>query len=459
MLVRVVVLLVAMLGASQTLADEAEPLYPIFSNGLWGLIDAAGNVVLEPRFEQIGRGGYTWIPETWDAANPPAQVLVDMTLTKGTPVTDRVIPVRLEGRFALATRDGEILVHGLYQDMAGGFSDGLLMVKSDDRFGFLNEKGELVVPARWEDARAFQNGHAFVMAGGLWGIIDRTGAVVVQPTWDQIEYPREWTPIRKGRDWGVVDASGQLVVPLRYDKILASPMGPLLPVGDDGRILYLRPDGEGSVAFEFLCPDKEHQKKARALGFFGNHAAVVVCGDRYGVVDESGAFVVNPEYEDIDNFSNGHALVRHKGRKGVIDESGRFIVPLQKDLDVWGARDDQIGFSRGRENGFFDHDGKVVRAFRVDADWFGSFREGLAVAHRGRKDGYVDESGAWVIAPRFYSAEPFHGPLAVVRQPVATDLVEIGYINRQGDVIYRTTLSGFEWSKRLVDPAGIGRRR
>lgn len=99
-----------------------------------------------------------------------------MTFAKGTPVTDPVIPVRLEGELALATRDGDILAHGKYQEMAGGFSDGLLKVRSS------------------------------------------------------------------------------------------------------GRILYLRPDGAGTVAFEFVCPKKRHRRSARALGFFGNHAAVMVCG-------------------------------------------------------------------------------------------------------------------------------------------------------------------------------------
>jgi hypothetical protein len=459
MLTPVVVLLAALLGASQTPGDAADPLYPTFRNGLWGLVDTMGRVVLEPRFEQIGRGGYLWIPETWNAANPPDQVLILMTFTQGKPVTDRVIPVRLGGRYALATRDGGILVHGEYEGMAGGFSDGLLRVRSGDRFGFLDQTGDLVIPARWEDARAFRDGHAFVMDGGRWGIIDRTGAVVVEPTWDQIEYPREWTPVRRGNDWGVVDASGRVVVPLQYDEIRASPMGPLLPVHDDGRILYLRPDGAGTVAFEFECPRRRDRGRARALGFFWNHAALVVCGERYGVINESGAFVLEPEWEDIGNFMNGRALVRHRGKKGVIDESGRFVIPLQADLDIWGVGEEEIGFSRGNQHGFFDRDGTVVRTFTVDADRFGSFQEGLAVARRGIKDGYIDTSGTWVIQPRFHRAEPFSGPLAVVQQPVGTDLVEIGYINRQGEALYRTTLSGFAWPERLVDPAGIGGSR
>ena len=33
-------------GTPQTPGDDTEPLYPIFENGLWGLIDTTGRVVL-----------------------------------------------------------------------------------------------------------------------------------------------------------------------------------------------------------------------------------------------------------------------------------------------------------------------------------------------------------------------------------------------------------------------------
>jgi hypothetical protein len=457
-LVWVVVLIAALPGIARAVDDDGTPLYPVFENGLWGLIDSSGQVILAPRFQQIGRGG-TWIPETWDSANPPGQVLIHMTLAKGTPVTDRVIPVRLDGKLALATRAGDILVHGEFDEMDAGFGEGLLRVESGGRTGFVDERGSLVIPARWERAYPFRNGHAFVRDGGRWGVIDRSGNPVVAPRWDQVRFSSSnWVIVQRGKDLGVVDRSGKVVVPVQYDEIRASPMGPLMPVHDDGRIYYLRPDGEGTVAFEFTCPNKKHRERARALGFFGSHAALINCGDKYGLLDEDGALVLEPEWEDIHNFINGLALVRHKGKQGLIDESGRFVVPLQKDIAFWGLGEDQVGFSRGQEHGYFDREGRVVQTFRVDADHFGTFVDGLAVARRGIKDGYIDRSGAWVIEPRFHRAEPFRGPLAVVQVPVSTDLVEIGYISRRGEAVYGIRLGGFLWLEHSVDPAGISAR-
>lgn len=123
------------------------------------------------------------------------------------------------------------------------------------------------------------------------------------------------------------------------------------------------------------------------------------------MIDESGSFVLAPEWEDIDNFINGRALVRHKGKQGVIDESGRFVIALNPDLYIWGIRDEEIGFSRDGVHGYFDRGGRLLRTFTVDADRFGSFRDGLSVARKGIKDGYIDKSGAWVIEPWFHRRE------------------------------------------------------
>ncbi len=42
---------------AQDEAPTPEPLFPIWENGYWGLINAAGKVVLEPRFDKVGQYG------------------------------------------------------------------------------------------------------------------------------------------------------------------------------------------------------------------------------------------------------------------------------------------------------------------------------------------------------------------------------------------------------------------
>ena len=66
----------------------------------------------------------------------------------------------------------------------------------------------------------------------------------------------------------------------------------------------------------------------------------------------------------------------------------------------------------------------------------GDFSEGLAVVGVGENDdvmkyGYIDKTGAWVIPPQFWLANPFSEGLARVAVKVK-DGVKIGFIDKTG---------------------------
>ena len=60
----------------------------------------------------------------------------------------------------------------------------LIAVRRAGLWGFASPAGELVVPARYEDAGPFHDNRAAVRRGGFWGYIDTAGREVIAPTWD-----------------------------------------------------------------------------------------------------------------------------------------------------------------------------------------------------------------------------------------------------------------------------------
>ncbi len=62
-----------------------------------------------------------------------------------------------------------------YQEV-GSFNEGLAPVQAaNGRWGFINESQRLVIPARFEEVRDFENGRAAAKANGRWGFIDTRG--------------------------------------------------------------------------------------------------------------------------------------------------------------------------------------------------------------------------------------------------------------------------------------------
>ena len=62
-----------------------------------------------------------------------------------------------------------------YQNVRS-YSEGLAPVQvSSGRWGFINEKQEWVIQAKFEDAKEFQNGKAPAKLNGKWGFINKRG--------------------------------------------------------------------------------------------------------------------------------------------------------------------------------------------------------------------------------------------------------------------------------------------
>lgn len=414
-------------------------MYPIFENHRWGLIDTTGKVVLPPRFEAIGRyGGKSKGP--WPEGYLPSVIEVSIELRSGRSVTDRVIPIRLDGKAGFATRDGQVLALGRHEETGFRFDEGRVPVRSGGRYGFADERGAPVIAPQFDLVKLFDHGFAFVKADGRWGVVDREGRLVVPPTWDEVsDFPGdEWATVRAGDRWGVIDRSGKVILPLRFEEI-GRPVGPLIFARENGRSVYVRPDG--TVAFELTCPRKLFgAPKAKGFPFFVK-SAIFRCGNRYGLVDTEGKVLLEPTWDHFHPFYDGRAIVKSGGKTGVVDERGRFVVePGHR--NIFSYSDSVAIISEpGPKFGLLDWDGRVIA--EPSFEGLSECKEGLCIARSGGKMGYVDATGRWVIEPRFSYATWFRGPLAVVEEPVGTDAREFAYIDKRGNVVYRMVLVGF----------------
>lgn len=83
------------------------------------------------------------------------------------------------------------------------FADERAPVRTEQRWGFVNSDGELIVPCQYDEVRPFSEGRAAVRVGRSWGYIDAYGRCVVPPIYDQAR------PFWRGVAW----------VKLRHDTI------------------------------------------------------------------------------------------------------------------------------------------------------------------------------------------------------------------------------------------------
>lgn len=120
---------------------------------------------------------------------------------------------------------------------------------------------------------------------------------------------------------------------------------------------------------------------------------------------------------------------------------------------------------RGGKWGFIDPSGAVVIAPRFDRA--GDFSEGLAAVQDGRTHGYVDATGTLVLVPAFPPAGPVHRPFVDGRAAVRVG-TGYGFIDRTGKLVLQGYARAQDFSDGLavvcdpkvgcgyVDTAGAG---
>lgn len=333
----------------------------------------------------------------------------------------------------------------------GDFHEGLAVIylkkneggdKMDYKVGYIGETGEVVIAPRFDTARDFSEGLAYVEATGFRGFIDRAGKPVIKISDDLVANDfheglaavgtREWW---RGRSWGYIDRSGRLVIGRQYSFADDFSEG-LAGVEVGGKYGFINKQGEAVIPPRFeLRKDQRHSNLIVSSRRFSEGLACVKVGGLYGYglygyINKKGDFIIPPQFARAQEFSEGLAWVATKDEKtnvvnkvGWIDKTGRWVV-----TGVNGRT-----FSRGLPE-LFSYANELE-------DW--RYSEGLVpfiVYSSGRVlQGYMDRRGEVAIRPaEFDRVGPFVGGLARVEFASPGLVGEYGYIDKTGRFVWRS---------------------
>ncbi|MBK7112181.1 MAG: WG repeat-containing protein [Flavobacteriales bacterium] len=166
---------------------------------------------------------------------------------------------------------------------------------------------------------------------------------------------------------------------------------------------------------------------------------------KWGFIDHEGTERVKAEYDWVDDFKAGQALVGRDDRVGSINRSGRVVIPIEFD-EVNEAMESTSVVERAGRVGAVDRSGEFVVPMNFSD--LGDFSEGLAYAEDHGSYGYVNARGEGTISFGFTSAGNFHNGLAVVEREG-----RFGAIDRQGQFVVPPEydwVEGFEQGRSRV---------
>ncbi len=324
--------------------------------------------------------------------------------------TETLYPLKIRGKYGYINAQGILIIDAVY-DKAERFSDGLGLVKEGDKTGFVNALGEIVFYCEYDSVRSFSDGLAAIRVNGQWGFIDTTGSVVISPKYLLVDdFSEGVAAICNARDdWIYINKQGENVFPNKtFEAAKKKSEGYMvvskqvyedyyeirerngikrrsLVSGDRGGVM----DSQGNMVIPF--EHAYHSSEVRD-GIFRYSIIEETTGRSLrGFLNMQNEVVIPPRFYLTGDFYKGIVPVSSDGEKyGVIDKTGKYIIPEEYDT-IFTFSSDMGGFEQDGKFGFFDMSGNIAIPAQFD---FGQFFYGdLAFIRKDGIDGYVTKTG------------------------------------------------------------------
>jgi len=284
-------------------------------------------------------------------------------------------------------------------------------------WGYIDASGEVVIEARYDDVRPFQEGLAAVVENGLWGFIGKNGNWKISPQFIKAHgFEQGQARVRGANNkMGVINVSGDTVVPFSYEEIY-----------DMDRQLYVSTlkNKRGIITTKGVTILDHIYSNIKILG---NNAFAVKEVDKYAIIDRDATILV----DNIERIKENN-IIRVNGKYGLVDSTGKILIDPEEILISPGheghvvvKRDEKYGFYNIKEMVFFPIEGDQLKyikqkRYRIKRegkyyltdekgvlitdrpfDSLYDFTEGIAAFEENTYWGYIDLNGRIIIEPIF----------------------------------------------------------
>jgi hypothetical protein len=279
------------------------------------------------------------------------------------------------------------------------FGQNRFPVPIDGKFGFIDRKGKLVIPAVFEEEAEFHNGLALIKEKDFEiKVIDTTGNIIFNfknPNSNYWVYPNQCEEgllavyDHYSESYGFIDTKGKIVIEPKYYEVLDFSDG-LAGVWEDADI---------------------HVDTFSGCGTAVTHA-------KWGFINKTGEYVIQPNYYEVSEFINGYAIANDK----FIDQKGTIV-----------SRENILILEL--LNKMFRYDGSMYNqenTIRYVAHNIENFEDCLIMAQNSnQKWGFLNYNGVWTVQSNYFGAQFFSDGYAGIKDTNG----KWGYIDCSGKII------------------------
>jgi hypothetical protein len=314
LLYSLVVLLVVLGGAAWWWFQRPAPAYKAHDPGIYpfqgmsadgkagktGFIDAEGNVLIQPQWDDLGGGAIFSQPVAFNEGlcavqkdakygyiDTKGNLVIPLQFDSAGPFVEGLARVKLGSAYGYIDKSGHYAINPQFSE-AGNFHDGLAAVHTDEGWAFIRKSGKYAIRPRFEsaDSNGFSDGRAAVCPNKC-GFIGRNGMLIIKPQFDSVSaFSEGLAAVQIGEKWGYINTDGKIVINPQFDAITT---------------------------------------------FSGGLAAVSVSGNT-GTIDKNGKYVVNPGQFNMQLTRGDIQPVTSTDGVGLMSRDGKWVLKPTKAL-------------------------------------------------------------------------------------------------------------------------------
>ncbi len=203
------------------------------SDGKIGCIDAKGNIVLPFEYDGVSNS----------------------------KIDNHYLLLKKNYEFGYADLKGNLLVPAIYNlayelmddnyfsDKSSNDSPRFVVENDERQWGCVDIKGNVVVPFEYQKMWPFEGGLAAVQKDDKWGFVNTSGKLVIKTTYDDVRDCKTsgLNYVKKGDKWGFIDVNGTQITPFEYDDAFFADSSVNIPSGFIDGLAWVCKDGKYGV--------------------------------------------------------------------------------------------------------------------------------------------------------------------------------------------------------------------
>lgn len=294
-------------------------------SGKLGMIDRSGNIIFPVEFNDLGQLSEGLIYGAKDSLyayyDNNYNVRISERFIEAFEFSNGIAKVQVGENQAFIDKFGSYTVAPGYPEISF-FNDSLLVFSDGEYEGLMKKNFHIEVPAQYEVIGQLSLDRALVVLDDLIGYIDGKGTIVIKPQFEVFpnylkrgQFNSNLAIVKIKGKYGIIDKTGKIVIPATYTEI-----------GEvSSLIAFTKGKGWGFIDLSnkvIIQPEFDFAES------FKDGLAIVEKMTLQGVINSKKELIVPIEFTTVSRLAKDLFIVSNGSKFGVYSSKGEILVPL-----------------------------------------------------------------------------------------------------------------------------------